>query len=209
MSISERTKRIRYYSTRVYIYIRSRNENELISLGCLSRLAGDKLESRDRVVECKCWRVREEKSATNFFTRDKFTHIYIYICIARNDKTSRGHTPGRKFRRCYRTFLSHRCDFLSFPSSHHCITIFFCFGFLFTRNTSTWEVRKKRRKLRRHALALPVSGPSHKDRDGHTRFRVCRLRFRAPRILLTWQKWGKKESTEGEHTEPEACKTCR
>lgn len=47
-------------------------------------------------------------------------------------------------------------------------------------------------------LALPVSGPAHKDRDTYTRW--LRERFHVPRVLPRLQKWGKEESTEGEHT---------
>lgn len=110
------------------------------------------------------------KKGRRIFLRAINSRPYIRKYIARNDKISRGHTPGRKFRRCYRTFLSHRCDFLSFPPLYY---DFFFFFFLvsvsYLRETRVrGRSEKRRRKLRRHALALPVSGPSHKDRDGLT-----------------------------------------
>ncbi|KYN13454.1 hypothetical protein ALC57_14467 [Trachymyrmex cornetzi] len=47
-------------------------------------------------------------------------------------------------------------------------------------------------------LALPVSGPAHKDRAIHTR----RLRGTFSCTFHAYlAKWGKEESTEGEHTE--------
>lgn len=99
--------------------------------------------------------MREEKSATNFL---RVIHSHARTYVARNDKTSRPHRA--KISQVLSCILSH----LLSPGFYHCIVIFFGLAFLFTRNTSTWEVRKTT-KITSSRLALPVSGPSHKDCD--------------------------------------------
>ncbi|EGI63528.1 hypothetical protein G5I_08046 [Acromyrmex echinatior] len=50
-------------------------------------------------------------------------------------------------------------------------------------------------------LALPVSGPAHKDRDAYTVAAGTVFVCAACTFHAYLAKWGKEESTEGEHTE--------
>lgn len=117
--------------------------------------------------------------------------------VARNDKTSRPH-GGENFAGAIVYFIA---PFIFRFLPLYC-DFFFGLAFLFTRNTSTWEVRKT--KITSSRLAHPVSGPSHKDCDATYMLTAFSCTAYIYRAYLT-ERGEKKKSTQSF----EACKTCR
>lgn len=185
------------------------NEDELISqLSLETRKRQIRIAGSPRWMQM--WRVRGEKSATNF-THDKFhARAYTTSSVYNNGERDIAAHDERKFRRwCSPLILSPSLLLTSWTRPASLIIATFCHGFFVARNANTWEVRKTT-KIMSSRLALPVSGPArHKDRARDTYTVAAAATFSCARMCtstLTWAKWGKEESTEGEHTEPKPCK---
>lgn len=175
-------------------------ENKIFSPACILNrdelISQLSLETRERQIRIagsprwmQMWRVREWKRARRISRAINFTRA----STTRHDGDDEGrspHTANENFAGALSLILSPLRLFTSWTRLPSLIIATFCLGFLFARDANTWEVRKTT-KIMSSRLALPVSGPAHKDRDIRTRWLRERFRIHRVHFHVYLAKWGK------------------